>query len=1152
MAPRNPGGIQYPSMSFDAVNPSQSATVFASAGTGKTWQLVTRLLRLLLAGNEPGTILAVTFTRKAAGEMQQRLLQRLAEWATCEHADLDQQLLDIGCHINDLPTRQARGLYEKVLLNPYPLRATTFHSFCHDLLARFPREADVPPGFELIEHTSEQQTLAWDQLMMTASEHPEGSLAVALEFLFDACSGVHNTRLALNNFLHQRSDWWAYIENQTAPLDWAIGQLETSFGMDTGTDEDALHNQFFTDVRKKVLTEYAALLGCDAASPTSKEKASKVSSILAANVFSADAFDTIRTTLLTTKDSLRVLKISQKVRTELGENNAERLLELHQQLGNAVLLTLDSLHRLASLRLNRAWLRAGSRYLDFYQDIKRQRRQLDFTDLEWRAYQLLNSGDNALTVQYKLDQRINHLLIDEFQDTNPTQWRLVFPLLEEFASTIHETPRTVFMVGDAKQSIYGFRRANPKLQETAAEWMGSHLKSQQVQLNTSYRSAPAIIDAINTLFADEELGKQLPEFQTHATHQKSLWGRIEILPLAQKPEPPEPTEGLRNPLEQPLILPLSAAQIEAQQIAERIRQLVDSHWIIGEGEDAHPLDYGDIKILLRQRTHAPFIEQALREAGIPFRGTARGTLLERIEIQDLRALLTVLGTPQDNLALAQVLRSPLFAATDEDLIALALEKQGCWYERLQKIGSSQAAHHPLARAAHLLGRWQSIGTTLPLHDLLDQIYHEGNVIARYSAAARPWQRPQMRANLYRLLDLALEIDSGRYPSLSRFLSRLDELQNAGNEAPSEPTPQQGQRIVEILTVHQSKGLEAPVIFFCNLAAKPQEDKAWSTMVDWSADAERPCQFLLQPRTADIDSISEKARNTWKKRQQTEAANLLYVALTRAKQMLVLSASETANNNKQESLYQQLKRLLEPLGKIDSDERWFYQQGEIPISTIEIKMIPETVDKPHPELQKPPSLPKPFVEISPSKKICANKNNPAGKQEDSRATQEEDSLPRGIAIHRFLELLSSNPGEWQEDALLFQVAAELNLQAQDPTLISWLDEAKATIDHFPALFAGDYIQALNEVPILYKEEGAQVYGVIDRLLIFPDKISIIDYKTHRLNNPGSSFELAHVYRSQLDYYAVGIGKIYPSYKIESLLLLTHLQQLQTLNLEKEVS
>jgi len=1133
-------------MSFDAVNPVQSATVFASAGTGKTWQLVTRLLRLLLSGNEPGTILAVTFTRKAAGEMQQRLLQRLSEWATCSDADLDQQLLEIGCDNNDLPKNQARGLYEKVLLNPYPLRATTFHSFCHDLLARFPREADVAPGFELIEQTAEQQTLAWDKLMMTASRHPEGSLAVAIEFLFDACRGVPNTRLALNNFLNQRSDWWAYTEDQNAPLDWATEQLKTHFGMDAETNESTLRDSFFTEYTKNELTEYAALLGCSAAPATNKNNANKILSILAVDEFSADSFNSIRAALLTAKDTLRALKTSKKVIAELGSDKAERLLELHQQLGNTVLTTLDSLHRLASLRLNQAWLTAGSQYLNFYQDIKMQRRQLDFSDLEWRAYRLLNTGDNALTVQYKLDQRIDHLLIDEFQDTNPTQWRLIYPLLAEFASTAHETPRTVFIVGDAKQSIYSFRRANPKLQQTAADWMGSNLTSRHVQLDTSYRSAPAIINMVNTVFADEELGQQLPEFQTHATHRQSLWGRIEILPLALKPEPEEPLEGLRNPLERPLILPLTAPQIEARLIAERIRELVDSRWIVGEGDDAQPLGYGDIKILLRQRTHAPLIEQALREARVPFRGTARGALLGRIEIQDIRALLTVLGTPQDNLALAHVLRSPLFAATDEDLIALALEKQGCWYERLQKIGPSQGADQPLARAAQLLKRWQSIGITLPLHDLLDQIYHEGNVIARYSAAARPWQRPQMLANLRRLLDLALEIDSGRYPSLSRFLTRLTELQNAGSEAPSEPTPQQGQNVVEILTVHQSKGLEAPVIFFCNLAAKPMDEKAWSTMVDWPADVERPRQFLLQPRTNEIDSVSQKARDAWKVRQQTEAANLLYVALTRAKQMLVLSASEAAASSKQEDRYQQLKRLLEPLGELDKDGGWHYQQGKIPVWSKASEVAPEASIEPHPGLRKPLSLSQPFIEIAPSK-VQADRSDRTATHTDSAAINEEDSLPRGIAIHRFLELLSST-AEWRDEALRFQVAAELDLQPQDPALIKWLDEAKANIHQFPEVFAGDYTQALNETSILYTLDKNQVYGLIDRLLIFPDKICIIDYKTHRFESPEKPKELARTYQSQLGYYAAGLRKIYPDQKIEASLLLTHTQQLQTVDLK----
>ena len=1118
-----------PLMSFNAVDPTQSATVFASAGTGKTWQLVTRLLRLLLTGNEPGSILAVTFTRKAAAEMQQRLLQRLSIWATCDNSELDQGLREIGCTANDSLRKQARGLYEDVLLDCHPVRATTFHSFCHDLLARFPLEAGVPPGFELIEQTVEQQQLAWDTLMTAAARDSDGSLATALEFLFDTCRGVPGTRTALDNLLNHRSDWWAYTEDREEPLDWAIERLETAFETDAGADEAAIYNSFYKDSTRNDLAEYATLLGCHAASPTNQKNALNIQAELATDRPATDSYDRIRAVLLTATDTLRVLKTSKKVIAELGGDKAGRLLELHQQLGDAVLQTLGSLRRLASLRLNQAWLTAGSQYLEFFQAIKMQRRQLDFTDLEWRAYRLLNAGDNALTVQYKLDQRIDHLLIDEFQDTNPTQWRLVYPLLEEFASTAHDNPRTVFMVGDAKQSIYSFRRANPELQQTASHWLQAHLNSHQVTLDTSYRSAPAIIDMVNTIFADEDLRRQLPEFQTHATHRQSLWGRIEILPLAQAPEAEvEPLEGLRNPLEQPLLLPLTAAQIEARQIATRIQELVDCHWEVGEGDEAHRLNYGDIKILLRQRTHAAKIEQALREAGIPFRGTARGALLGRLEIQDMRALLTVLGTPQDNLALAQVLRSPLFAASDEDLITLAQQKQGCWYERLLKTAPTQTADQPLARAALLLERWQAIGMTLPLHDLLDQIYHEGNVIARYRAAARPWQRPQMLANLRRLLDLALEIDSGRYPSLSRFLTRLNELESAGNEAPSEPTPMAGQDIVEILTVHQSKGLEAPVIFFCNLAARPQDDKAWSAMVDWPANAERPRRFLLQPRSAAMDPVSQKARDAWKMRQQTEAANLLYVALTRAKQMLVLSASETAANSRQENRYQQLKRLLEPMGKTGDDGSWLYQQGEIPVSATASHIDSQAVIKSHPGLGKPLSLPEPFVEIAPSQIHADASDTISGEAIDA------DGQPRGVAIHRFLELLIG-PGDWQDKALLYQVAADLDLEPEDPALTSWLDEAKSTIRQFPELFTGDYIEALNESPVLYTLNNQQVYGLIDRLLIFPTRICIIDYKTHRLESPEKASELARFYRPQLEYYAAGLQKIYPGHKIEAMLL-----------------
>jgi ATP-dependent helicase/nuclease subunit A len=1112
---------------LQAASPSHNATVHASAGTGKTWLLVTRIIRLLLDGARPDSIMAITFTRKAAAEMQERLTERLCEMMRADDTGLDTLLKQCGIGPDPDIRRQARRLYEQHLFNPYPLRTTTFHAFCQELLQRFPLEAGIPPGFEISESTVILEQEAWDALFMQATRQPDSPLARALEQLIDLCGGLPNTRNALLSFLGHRSDWWAYTRDQGKPATWAAQQLNSLFGVAPGDDPLA---DFPDATRHAELQEFAELLGRNTA--TDRRLQAQLSEALAATALSATArFALIRDVFLTKQQQARKRKASPAQCKRLGTVDECRLLELHERFVTELLGRLDRLARINSVRTTRAWYTAGVRLLEHFQRIKQEQRLLDFSDLEWQACELLNRSAHANWIQYKLDQRIDHLLVDEFQDTNPTQWRLLLPLLGELAAGEAERARTVFLVGDEKQSIYRFRRANPALLATASDWLEDRLQAGRYPLDKSRRSARAIIDCVNRVFGSGLLNERISRYTPHATWLEDLYGRAEVLPLANTgtdaPAAPASGSGLRNPLLQPRRVAEDLRHYrEGKTIAAQIRQLLDARTLIGEEGSARELDYGDIMILVRQRTHVTAYERALRDAGIPYLGAGRGTLLQNIEIRDLEALLNILISPYDNLALAQVLRSPVFGVSDEDLMRLAAMDSGSWYERLAQVPT---AHSPgLAAASRLLNGWRALAGQVPVHDLLDRIYHEGEVLARYLSAFPPALRPRVHANLTRFIELALEVDSGRYPSLSRFLYQLQRLRRQEQDQPDEGTQEQADnRRVRLMTIHAAKGLESPVVFLADTTAGHSPRNAYEALVDWPAADDRPRHFLLCGRKPDQDSITAGLVDKQVAEDLREDANLLYVALTRARQFLFITGS-TATQNPDASWYELIRSALLDAGGTDASAQPRLESGRRP-TAARTHPLPVKTARVDPRLGDRLETPAPARLIAPSRLVTTGTDMPG----------EVDGRRRGNAIHLMLDRLS-RPQAGMPAAGLAGIAGTLNRQADDPELLAWWQEAQDV--HAEPRFAhlfdpSRYDRAWNEVPIQYLLGEHLVYGIIDRLVVTDDNVLLIDFKTHRAASADSVAALATDYREQMRLYTQGVAALWPDRPIRACLLFT---------------
>jgi ATP-dependent helicase/nuclease subunit A len=859
-----------------ALNPNQSVVVEACAGSGKTWLLVSRIVRLLLAGVTPGEILAITFTRKAAQEMQARLhewLQLLAvEDDDSVRAFLRERAI-ADSEIDSAMLSRARGLYRDFLLAQPPLTINTFHGWFMQIMQRAPLNAGVPVGMQLLERTSTLHDEAWLLLSDSMRKSPDGETAKFMQWLFTEY-GLHSARALLEGFVHKRAEWWAYSIGQQDPVTWAVEQLRAELGV---TDADPVVEACTDNVLQSAVLQFAMALS--SGTDTQCNNADKLRTAWELPD-PHKRYAELTLALYTQADEPRSFKPTKK-------QDPDSFLRAREALFDAMHFVRNKLIERKALQMNHAALHCGAALLEHYQDLKRRSQQMDFTDLEWQVCSLLNHSGCAEYMQYKLDSRYKHVLLDEFQDTNPLQWQILQSWFAAAAAV--DLQPTVFMVGDPKQSIYRFRRADARLFGVVSDFLQGTFGAAYLTQNMTRRNAPAVLDAVNKVFSEQPDG--FVDFEEHVAHNTSLPGQIEVMPLIQAELVPEvPIAGLRNPLTTARAeLPSGAREAEAVQFADRINHIV-GNWDVQDGGITRRAQYGDIMVLVRKRTHLRVYEDALRSRNIPFLTSRRGGLLDTLEAEDIQALLTFLITPFADLELAQTLRSPLFGCSDEDLIRLAEDAEGVWWTRLQRIVESGTASAELLRAHQLLNDWLESADKLPVHDLLDRIYYEGDLMQRYANSLPAELHEKVHANLQAFIEISLSMDSGRYPSLPRFLTELSELRQAENESPDEGKVGEAGNALRIYTVHEAKGLEAPIVWLLDANDGQRKPDSYGVLMDWEPNEARPAHFSL------FSSIKERgdSRTPYFDADEAygmrEGMNLLYVAMTRAKQALVVSGN----------------------------------------------------------------------------------------------------------------------------------------------------------------------------------------------------------------------------------------------------------------------
>ncbi|MGV8899365.1 MAG: UvrD-helicase domain-containing protein [Burkholderiaceae bacterium] len=1053
-----------------ACDPRLSVVVEACAGSGKTWLLVARMLRLLLAGTEPAELLAITFTRKAAQEMRERLLQLLRDLALLPEAEVRTLLEERGLSPQQaaqaLPA--ARDLYERVLSSPQALSIDTFHSWFAKLIQIAPLASGVPHGYTLTDASGELLSEAYSTFLQALNDDGNGEQKAALLVLYDSI-GDFNTKKLLDAFIGKRAEWWASTLGQDpaqAPL--PLAWLRELCGDDA--EHDARLGLWSDDALNKRLLNIAWLLG--QATKRNQERANKIESALTAGA-SLDNFAQLLTQFSDDKGATRGNdhrrgQLSKVIEDNLGEGGGEAFENEFAGLSATLLQLQRRSFEPQVLVINAALFTAGCAYLERYQAIKAERRVFDFADLEWQAYRLLSNEEHAAYLQSRLDARYKQILLDEFQDTNPLQWQIVQGWLNAYGDD--DSKPGIFIVGDPKQSIYRFRRAEPRVFQAAS----AHLAAQGAALlrtNQTRRNAAAIVDALNASFTPN------PIFRTQTTLAAQI-GMVWRLPLIQRVASEKSVAAMTTMIRDPFTTPRDEEEDarrrdEGHAVAQAI--LHAKHTLSAQ-TDA-PVRWSDVMLLVKKRTHLGAYEGALRAAGIPFASDRRGGLLSALEILDLIALLNFLITPGDDLALAHVLKSPLFGADDADLIALAQRSEHGWWERLQAaVSDDTGASEPLVRAERLLAHWLQVAPQLPVHDLLDVILHQGELIARTAQAAQPLVRSQVIGNIEAFIELSLNLDAGRYPSLPKFIDALRTLQNnAGSDAPDEAGIDAGLDAVRIMTIHSAKGLEAPIVILLDANhSEPARDDI-GVLCDWPQDAAAPTHFSVFGRQSERGAARDPLFAAEESFKQQEDWNLLYVGATRAKQILIVSGVAAAKNAQVDG------------SAVNSWYDRLRHAQEIPAEALSACTTePDQLGAGSFALQvyDPPPLPAPASA------------QPASDDGDAIAIAE------GIALHALLERLT-HASAWPvkipaanaiADWLRCPIALAETIRVHADCILS-----QTHLEHFfdPA----QHHSARNEMEILH---GANLLR-LDRVVVFEEEVWILDYKRNYLESERAGYQ-----------------------------------------------
>ncbi len=1138
-----------------ATDPRVSAWVGASAGTGKTKVLTDRVLSLMLSGTQPHRILCLTFTRAAAAEMNKRIADQLSCWATMTEPDLlrDLELL-LGRAADTNERSLARQLFSRVLDTPGGMKIQTIHAFCQSLLSRFPLEAGIAPHFAVADARDGKELLAQaTQRVVAAADRKDDAVAAALAEIIMLLTEARFPPL-VDMLLCEKS------------------RLETLVARVGSNDElvDAIYR--YLGVTFDQCSESVIAAACAESAFDGVSLAACACALLAGSKRDSERGEVIRRWLTASPDERARLfrnyastfltkdKRLKDIATKIVQSTLPAAAEILQRESERLAAVEAQLCATTTARATAAVLRIGDALYEWYDRLKITRAVLDFDDLIQTAVRLLEQEGYASWVLYKLDGGIDHLLIDEAQDTSPHQWRMIRALTSEFFAgyTSRACARTVFAVGDIKQSIFSFQGADPAeflvnrdVFATRAAAVGSEFR--RINLNVSFRSTRAVLATVDAVFARPEAREGVALDGHDIRHRASEAragdsGLVEVWPevVGREEDPPEPW---KPPVER---VAMDAPHVRlAKLLARRIRHMCDSRDLLAS--KGRPIEPGDIMVLVRRRT--VFVEEfvrACKDMNIPVSGVDRLLLGEQIAVMDLIALGRFVLLPEDDLNLATVLKSPLIGLSEEELFTVAQprQKKTLWRAVQEQTEELSA----IANAGRYLDSLLQLADFAPPFEFFSHVL--GALRGRRLLLAR--LGPEADEPIAEFLELALQYQRLHPPSLEGFLHWLER----GGVEIKRDLEQAERNAVRVMTVHGAKGLQAPIVFLPDTmqgigANGPGRAPPILWTFTGAADDRLP---LWAPSVADLVPAAASERDRVAELQRAEYRRLLYVAMTRAEDRLYVCGwrrKQKAEGCWYDLIRDGLTAAADAVGLQKTTDPFLVEavnRGEFDGEPAVLRVItPQAAERPRGD-----TIPQPAIAEAPPWMFAPPRPEPAWPRPLAPSRDESadagfgrplpaaaptGSLMRGRIIHRMLQSLPAAPAcrrgayarQWLANHCPHNLPEERN---------AIVEEALAVIDdpRFADVFGAD---SLPEVELAGSVGERLIIGRVDRLVVTEARVMIIDYKTDS-RPPRLDRDVPLRYLRQMATYRRVLQAIYPNRSVDCLLLWTqtpHLMRLE---------
>ncbi len=1128
-----------------ASDPASSAFVSANAGSGKTHVLVQRVIRLMLAGVPPEKILCLTFTKAAAANMAERLFTTLGHWVTLDDDVLDAAIRDAGItHPTVQLRKSARELFASALETPGGLKVQTIHALCTRLLQQFPFEANVPARFTVLDDRDQTEMMERASLavMLDASRAPDSAIGRALLAAMANAADVTFKDVVREACL-SRDHFMAWTD-AAGSAETAVAQVSALLGVTANDSIEDVEREIVDgpNLPRSHWEEIGRVL--DTGAKTERDNADRLRVALPAagaaqvdeylGVFLTEADRTPRKSVLTKNFVRDNPAIGSRFEAE-----ASRLGPLIER--RRAVTTRDRTEALLHIAIAAA---------ANYRREKTERGLLDYDDLIDKTLALLASGASGW-VHYKLDRGVDHVLIDEAQDTSPRQWDIIAHIISEFtagAGARDGAMRTVFAVGDEKQSIFSFQGAAPRefdarRWELKKKFEDAELRFESIPFTYSFRSGQAILKSVDHVFRDEAIYRSIHAEKAYPLHEAlpdAGPSQIDLWELSVADEKQD-IEGWRAPFDG---VPVTSAEVKlSKRIQSEIGRLVAGDTMTGRLSNRRRLTYGDVLVLVRRRGNLfDAVIQALKHAGIPVAGADRLKLTEHIGIIDLMNLADALLLPQDDLALAVALKSPLFNLTEDELFTLAWNRKGTLRDALTAHAAESGRFRgALDRLAECERRFRT-ETPFAFYAWL---------LGGDDGRARILRRLGHEANdaLDEFLELAMSYEKKAPASLQGFMAWL---RAADTEVKRDMEISRDE--VRVMTVHGAKGLEAPVVIMADTTTSPSDTQRLRLIHLPQANGGKV--MVWAGRKADDPRCVADARNAMLEETEHEYRRLLYVAMTRAADRLIVAGCMPGNRNsvRENSWYDLVKR-----GLANSD--LVFQ--EVPSGDGVVKSyrraedaMPETDIALDAVATTHPSLPEWLRTAAAPEQINDSRLRPSdpGTDEGKSFRSGESlalrarSLLRGTLVHRLLQSLPELETGRRRDAALKYLARNAgdwtdgDREALAEQTLALIGDARFA----PVFSAGSRV----EVSIAGRLERpgrapALVSGQIDRLVMTPDEVLIVDYKTNHAP-PNAAAEAPRIYVRQLALYRAVLGKLYPQLPVRAALLWTETPELMEIS------